>query len=156
MGVIFDLFDQIQVLQIRQHGLAAFEAVHARIFVTRGQGHLGVEANDGDALQIQALACRVIVGIVGGREFHATSAKFGIHKGIGHHRDFTVREGQLDGFAEQVLVALILGMHGHAGIAEHRFGARGGHHQVPAAIGKGISQVPELALFFHVFHFEIR
>jgi hypothetical protein len=46
-------------------------------------------------------------------------------------------------------------MHGHRRVAQHGFGARGGHHDVAAAVRQWIAQVPELAAAFLVFHFEI-
>jgi len=55
--------------------------------------------------------------------------------------------------ADQVRVALVLGVHGHAGVAEHGLGTRGGDDDEGCGILRAeglafdrIAQVPEIAL----------
>ena len=155
MRVVLDLLQQALFFQIRQHGFAAREAVQARVFLARCLRHLGVEADDRDAGQSQARARGVIVGVVGRGQLHAARAELGIDERIGHHGDRAIGQGQLHLLAQDGGVALVLGMHRHAGVAQQRLGARGGDHQMAAAIGVGIADVPELALLLLVFHFEV-
>ena len=59
------------------------------------------------------------------------------------------------------VVALVVGVHRNRGVAEHRFGPRRCDDDIVAAVGRSravaqrISEVPEAALFFGAFDFEI-
>ena len=96
--------------------------------------------------QVVALAHLEVVGVVGGGDFHHTGAEVHLHVLIGHNGDFLVHQGQDDVLAHQVLVALVLGVDRHGGIAQHGLRAGGGQLDVAAAVGQGVAQVPEGAL----------
>ena len=87
--VRLDLFEQPELLQLRHHLLARFEAIEARESSRRGR-HLRVFVDHFDARQIVALARFEIVGIVRGRDLHRAGAELR----IGHrHR---ARSGSRD------------------------------------------------------------
>ena len=54
---------------------------------------------------------------------------FGIDQLVDDDRDLAIHQRQLDGLAVQVEVALVLGVDGDGGVAEHRLGPRGGDDQ---------------------------
>src|SRR5690349_23381388 len=49
---------------------------------------------------------------------------------VGDHHELTVYERVRQAGTDQVPVALVVGMHRDRGVAEHRFHAGGGHHDV--------------------------
>ncbi len=74
-----------------------------------------------------AQAAAIIVGIVRRRDLDGTRAERRIDQlAVGDDGDVTVHQGDRDPLADQVLVALVLGMDGDGGVAEHGFRARGG------------------------------
>ncbi len=176
--VVVDLFQQAHGLELGDDGLARIETVHVGIAVRQaavdlvvhravdvehlGAGqHAGVLVEDIDQWQLVALADFVVVEVVSGGDFHAAGTELEIDVVIGHDGDQAVDQRQHDVAADQVLVALVLGMHCHGGVAEHGFRAGGGDHQVIqgigglATIGQRITQVPEVTLLVVVFHFQI-
>jgi hypothetical protein len=65
--------------------------------------------------------------------------------------------------ADEPPVAIIVGMHGDGGVAEHGLGSRGGDHdvgrcvvRVEGAIFQRIAQMPEVALHLDLLDFEVR
>ena len=56
-------------------------------------------------------------------------------------------------FAHQVLIALVGGVDGHAGVAQHGLGPGRGHHQItPRLAHDGIAQMPQIARLLLVLH----
>ncbi len=133
------------LLQILHNLLAGFHAGEAGVLATvLVDGAVLVHhVDDG---QVVALAHLEVVGVVGGGDFHHTGAEVHLHVLIGHNGDFLVHQGQDDVLAHQVLVALVLGVDRHGGIAQHGLRAGGGQLDVAAAVGQGVAQVPEGAL----------
>ena len=71
-----------------------------------------------------------VVGVVSGSDFDCAGAEFGIDVGVGDHDDLPVLERVRQGAPHQIAVALVVGMHGDRGVAEHGFDSGGGHHDV--------------------------
>ena len=114
---------------------------------------MGRLVEDVDALKPGALPHRPVIGIVRGGHLHAARAELGIHVPVGEDGDLAVHERQLHRLADEMSEALVLGVHGHAGVAEHRLGARGGDDQVLQAtrrLGKRVAQVPQMPRLVHV------
>src|SRR5699024_1266832 len=133
VGVVLDL-DQVALLsELLDHGLAARQRGHALkapgVFV-----HGAVVVGHADDLQVVALAHLKVVGVVRGGHLHRAGAEFHVHIAVGHHGDFLVHDGQNHLLAHQVRVALVVGVHGHAGVAQHGFRPRGGHHHALTAV----------------------
>ena len=57
--------------------------------------------------------------------------------------------------ADKFLIARVVGMHGHAGIAQHGFGPRGGNGNVAAAILKRIVEMPHVAVDFFLHNLKV-
>ena len=92
---------------------------------------------------------------MGRRHLHSarTEADFAII--IAHDGDLTVHNGQNTGLADQMLELFVLGVDSHTGIAHHGFGAGGRNHNIAAAIGKRITDIPQAAGLVRIFHLGI-
>ena len=95
-----------------------------------------------DAAQAVAIADLEIVEIVRRRHLHRARALFRIGIVVGDDFDLAADQRQDDVLADQLLVALILRMHGHAGIAEHGLRARRCDHDK----GRGILGIETFCL----------
>ena len=128
-----------------------------------------------DHAKTGALAHIPVIEIMGRGDFHRAGALFGIGIGIGHNRDRPPDQRQAHGFADQMLIAFIIRVHGHAGIAQHGFRACCGDDQVIPFLAEGdgtvfvffhifkrrpvfelIAQAPEMAILFDLLHLKIR
>ncbi len=112
--------------------------------------------------EIVAPACFEIVEIVRGGDLHYAGAEFGIGHVVQDYGDFAIHKRKRHLGVVQVEVALVAGVDGYGGIAQHGFGAGGRGYQEPIgqeAIGTvldyGITDVPEVAGGFLVHGFEI-
>ena len=171
MAVGFNLEQQSFGLHRRHHRPAGLKAIETRK-AAGGCVHAAVLGHHRDLGQAVALADGEIVGVVGGRHLDATGAKGRIDMLIGDDRDAAAHQGQLNAAAHQVGVAGIGGIHRHGGVAEHRFRAGGGDHQVVDGVigpwggsggpkrnrpGQGcerITQMPQRPL--HLLHFHLQ
>ena len=54
-----------------------------------------------------------------------------------------------------MLIARIIWMYRNRNVAQHGLGARGGDHQMPAAVFEWIADVPHKSVFFFGIHFQI-
>ena len=88
---------------------------------------------DVDRVQPVALATFVIVGVVGGRDFHGTGTKRHVHQHVVQDQwNCFVRVGlgtkrMNQPFAVQVFVTGVFRVHGHGRVAKHGFQTGGGH-----------------------------
>ncbi len=59
--------------------------------------------------------------------------------------------------AHEIRIARIFGVNRHGGVAQHGFGACGGHHDEAVRLTlDGIAQVPEIALHLNRLDFKVR
>ena len=154
VGVVLDLHHQAQLLQLLHHGLAAFHGGHT-LELARIAVHGAVVIGDADDLQIVALAHLKVVGVVSGGHLHRAGAELHVHIIVGHHGDLPVHQRQNDLFAHQIGVALVVGVHGHAGIAQHGLGASGRHDYTLAAVRAGVADMPQMAGLLLVLHLRV-
>ena len=154
-GVILDLDEIAALLQIGHHAAAGFEAVEAGVGAGGG-GHDAVFVDHLDLRQVVAASGFEIVEVVRGGDLDHAGAEFGVGQLVEDDGDLAIHQGQLDGLAVQVEVARVLRVDGDGGIAEHGFGAGGGHgHEAAGHAVDGVADVPEVALHVGVRHFEI-
>src|SRR5690554_3536636 len=124
--------------------------------------NVGVLRHDVDHGQVVAFAYGVVVEVVSGGDLHTAGAFFRIGVVVGHDGNAAVNQRQQHVLANQVLVAFIIRVHGHRCVTQHGFRAGGGDDDVVfavlgfLAVGQRVAQVPEVALFFLVFDFQIR
>lgn len=132
-----DFFQQALGVQFGDDLLARFEAFQARIggrgFFAVGAGvalegeygefrqDAGVLVQHVDQRQVVALAHFVVVEVVGRGDLDAAGAEFRVHIVVADDGDFPAGDGQLDGLADQVLIALVFRVDGDRRIAQHGF-----------------------------------
>ena len=159
--VRFDRCEQVEVGEVGHDGLPRPHAVHAAIRFGRVVVDAGVIVENVDAVQIVALADGVVVEIVSRGDLDAAGAELGVHVAVADDGDFASDKGQPRAGADQVAVARVVRVHGEPGVAEHRFRSRRRDHDVVRAFGRApavqqrVADVPEVAAFRHVFHFEV-
>ncbi len=125
--VFVDLFQQAERIEVGHDRFTRVEAVHAAVLFRRVVVDLGVQREDGNQRQVVALAHRVVVEVVGGRHLDHAGAELAVHVFVGDDGNLTLGQRQLDGLADQVLIALVVRVHHHRRIAEHGLGSGGGH-----------------------------
>jgi hypothetical protein len=146
------------VAQVLQHRLACYVAVQAAVLLRRVVVQGGGDGQDRQRREAVALAYGKVVEIVSRRDLHAAGSEFGVHERIGDDRDLATGQRQHDLGAHQRPVARIVGMHRHGDVAQHRLGARGGHHHAGARgpVGGRVTDLPQAAVLFLVFDFQVR
>ena len=95
--------------------------------------------------------------IVGRGHLHCARTEITVNRRVGHDGNFPPKEGQEQSFPNQVAVAIVLGMHGDASVAEHRLGSCGGNgHKSPGLSFHRVLDVPKMPVHFPVLHLVIR
>ena len=156
--MVLHLVQQAQLVERGHHGFARLVAVHAAE-AAEAVDHVRRLVEDVDALEAVALAHGPVVRVVRGRGFHAAGAELHVHVPVGEDRDLAVHQRQLHRLAHEVLEALVLRVHRHARVAQHRLGTRRGHHEVLQTVhrlGQRVAQVPQVARLVHVLGLVIR
>ena len=154
--VLFNFNQQAQGLQVGHDLFAGLEAIHAPVglwcFLVDG----GIQIQNADHGQAMSLAHRMVVDIVSRRDFDHPRAKRLVDILIGNDGHQTPRQGQANLLANQRLIAFILRVNHHGGVAQHRFRSRGGHHQGFAAAFNRIADVPQEPVFLLALHLQVR
>ena len=103
-----------------------------------------------------------VVEVVRRRDLHRARALLGIRIFVGDDGDAAADQRQDHVLADERLVALVVGMHGDGGVAEHGLGPRGGDDDVgrcivgvEGAVLERIAQMPEVALHLDLLDFEV-
>ena len=164
----FDLVDESLLFQHRDDALARLETVEAverqrrlrhrgiaeEVFVALKQ-HLAELVENIDLAQIVALADVEIVEIMRRGYLDGAGALFRIRIDVGHNRDPPADQWQHDLLADEMLIAPVIGMDCHTGIAQHRLGPRGSDDDVLRSSFNRIFEMPQMALDFLLHHFEV-
>jgi hypothetical protein len=103
-------------------------------------------------LPITSLYDEEVVGVVGRRDLERAGAELHVHILVGDDGDLAVHEGQDHGLADHVLVARVIGVHGHGRVAEHGLGPGGGDGDAALPFRVGIRDPPQAALHGAVLH----
>jgi len=145
MLVRFGLEQEAAGLQVFDDLLAGFIAVHAAVHRHIG-GDVRVSCQHVDDGQSVPQTDLEVVRIVSRCDLHDAGPEIPFDIGVRDDRDLLVHQRQDDGLADQVLIALVLRMDRHGGVAEQRL--RAGRRQVKptAAIRQRITDVIERAL----------
>ncbi len=137
---------QALLLEVADHALASLEAVQASVG-TGLLGHPRFGVDDQQLRQPVTPAGLEVVRVVTRCDLDRPGAEQRIDELVGHDRYRAPGERDLHASAHELRVALVIGMHGDAGVSEQRLGTRRGHHDVPAMLlGGGIADRVHLAL----------
>ena len=176
--VVLEILDLFQIAtggQILQDGLAALGGGHTGVLaaiqhgrlvggslatgdvlvgdgLVLGTGHMTVVGEATHHRQVVTTTHLKVVGVVGGGDLHHTGTLGHIRVLVAHDGNFLIQQGQDDVAAVEVLVALVLGVDGHGGIAQHGLGTGGGQLQLLTGLLDGVQQVPEVTVLLLVFH----
>jgi hypothetical protein len=91
------------------------------------------------------------------RDLHRAGALLGIGVLVRHDRNAPADQRQDRVLADQVPVALVVGMHRDRGVAKHRLGARRRNdNECPVSAFDRILDVPQRALDLDLLHLEVR
>ena len=138
--------------------LAGLQGAQPEVALRRVLVQMGVAVEDVDHLQAVALADLEVVEVVGRRDLHRAGALLGVGVFVGDDRDRSIDDRQHAVLADQLLVALVLGMDGNGGIAEHGLGARRADDD-DGAFGssfKRVLEVPHLAVDLALLDLQVR
>ena len=144
MGVRFHALEQALGLEVRHVRAAPVEAVHAGPLAGRVVQR-AVVVEDADDREPVSLAHAPVVRVVAGRDLHGAGAELAVHLGIGDDGDFAPNARHDGRAADQMAIPLVVRVHRHGGVAEHRLGTGGSDHDV-AAVPQRIANVPEMPI----------
>ena len=99
-----------------------------------------------------------VVRIVGWRDFDCAGAEFGVDVFVGDDDQLTADDERVrQRLADEVAVAVVVGVHRDRGVAEHRLDPRGGHHDVRfGVVERTVGEQHQLALDVGVGDLEVR
>jgi hypothetical protein len=151
-----DLDERAQRLEIGDDALARGETLETAIGLGRGIRDPRVGGQDVDRRQAVPAADLEIVEIMRRRDLDGPRALRRIGIGIGDDGDAPADQRQDRESADQRGMALVVGMHGDGGVAQHRLGPGGGDGDRRARLALDrIGDVPERALHLALLDLEI-
>ncbi len=97
-----------------------------------------------------------VVRVVGGGDFDCAGPEFGVDVVVGHDNELPVEKRMRQSLADEMAVALVIGMHRDRGVTEHRLDPGGGHHDVRfAVVERAVAERHQLALDLFVLDLEV-
>ncbi len=118
--------------------------------------HLTVGRHDIDEGEFVIQPHLIIVGIMRGSDFDGAGAKFRIDESIGDDGDLNARHRLSHHFANEFLIALIIGRNGDRSIPEHRFRPCRSNRDKAALIDKRIAEIPNERVSFFILDLIVR
>ena len=152
MVMVVHMVEQAVLLEPGDDRLAALVAAHARELAVTFD-HVRRLVEDVDLLKAVTLAHAIVVGVMGRGYLHEARAEARIDVEVGEDGDLAVDDGKANLRTDELVLVVVLRGDRHAGVAEHRLGARGGDHDVFLPIDRldeRIAQIPQVAVFFLV------
>ncbi len=145
MLVVLDPLEEPLFLQVADDLFAAGEPVEPGIAAGRLVHHALV-VHHLEPGQVVAQADLVVVAVVRRGDLERAGAELALDVVVEDDRDGAAGERQADADLGQVLVAFVVRVDRHRGVAEHGLRPGGGHHHRARAIGIGVADVVELAV----------
>ena len=127
----------------------------ARVVGARLGRHAPVLADDRDLVELVAAPDLEVVGVVAGRDLQGAGAEVGLDVVVGDDRQVAPDEGQHRRLADQVAVALVVGVDRDRGVGQHRLRAHGGDHDLAVAVRERVGDVEELVGDLAVLDLEV-
>ena len=128
--VLADLLEQAGRLELRDDPLPRLEPVEPAEPLRHGVVQLRVRGHHVEGREAVARGDLEVHRVVGGRHLHHAGPEGGVDGGIRDDRHQPVHEREADLLADEVPVPLVVRVHGHAGVAEHRLRPGRRHHDV--------------------------
>ena len=143
MVIRLDLNEIALLLEVGYDGLARLVAIHAVIL--SAVYYLRILVNAEDLLKIVSQADLIVVGVMAWRHLDGARAEAELNILIGNDGEFSADQRQDGVLADKVLIALVIGVNGNAGVAEHGLGTCGRDDELLVRILDGVSYMPERA-----------
>jgi hypothetical protein len=118
--------DQPLLAQGGDHRLARLVDLHPPKALRRGVLQPPVLADHGDLVEPVPAADLEVGRVVAGGDLERPGAELGVHVLVGDDRQPAAHQRQDRGLADQPRVALVVGIHGDAGVGKHRLRPHGG------------------------------
>ncbi len=155
-GVVLDPVEQAQFFHVMQDRLTGGETLHPLELLRHFLVHMGVGVEDVDDVQPPALADLEIVEIMARGNLDRAGALFRVGVAIGDDGNAPPDDRQHHVLADQVLISLVIGVHGHTGIAQHGFRAGRADGDVFAVAAlDGVLEEPHLAFCLALFDLQV-
>ena len=154
MRMLRDFLEQPLRFQILDHSLPRIEAFQTRISACR-RAHSPVVRHHVNLGQPMPPADFKVVRIVRRGNLHRACAEFAVHDRVRDDWDLSLHQRQQHLLPDETLISLVLRMHRHCRITQHRLRPRCGHDQKFLRADHGIADVPEVPLAFFVDRFQI-
>ncbi len=142
-------------VQLGDDSLAGLESVEAaetfRHVIVQGRAR----SQDVDLREVVPHTDFVVIEIMRGRDLHEPGAERRVDVRVADDRNQALRQRQPDCFADEVFEAIVIGVHGHRGVAEKCFRPRGRHYDETRLVLERIADVPQKAVLLIGFHLEI-
>ncbi len=129
MGVGLLVAQRPLLAQRGDHGLLRLGDGPAGEPLPRLRGEAAVGADRDDLLEAVLAADLEVVGVVAGGDLQRPGAELGVDVLVGDDRQAAADQGQDAELADQVAVALVVGIHRDRRVGEHRLGTHGGDGQ---------------------------
>jgi len=133
---------------------AALVAVHAVIRAAI-LVDTAVVADDADDFQAVAEADLKVVRVMCGRHLDCAGAEIQLHIVVRNDGNLAVHDRQDAGLSDELFKALVVRVHGHAGIAHHGFRAGRRDDEVARAVGQRVADIPEVAGLVHILDLRV-
>ena len=150
MAVILDLNEITLALEILNYLLAALIAVEP-VVSTAVFVYSSVVGYNADNVKIMPEADLKVVGIVGRRHLNGARAEAYLAVIIANDGYLAAYEREDAGLADQMLMLLVLGVDGNAGVAQHRFGPRSCDDDLARPVGERVADMPKMAGLVGIF-----
>ena len=117
--VVLDPFQQSQPFQLFGDRRPGGEPFHPRVLRPGCVGNAPVEPDDVHDGQALALADLKVHHVMPRRDLERAGAELHLDGRIANHRNFAAYDGQHCHLANLILIAFVVRVHRHAGIAQH-------------------------------------
>ena len=141
--VRLDLHEVALLLKVRNDRLSRLVAVHAVILAAVYD--LGVLVYHEYLLKTVAKSDLVVVGVMAGGHLNGAGAEAQLNVFVRNDGEPSSHERQYRILADKLRVALVVGMNGNAGVAEHGLGAGRCDYQIAVGVLKRVADVPKAA-----------
>ena len=111
---------------------------------------------DVDGGQAVATPALEVVRVVAGRHLHSARAVLRVDEVVGHDGKLAAQQRQAEVLADDVAVAIVVRVHGHGGVAEHRLGPGGGHLDPAVAVHERVADRGQVSGYGLVRALEVR
>ena len=141
-------------LEIGDEALARYVAVEPGVRAGFG-GHHRALVHHRHHRQLVTQPDLEVVEVVRRRDLHGAGAELAVDVLVGDDRNLAADRRQAHRAAHEATVALVVGMHGDGGVAEHRLRPRRHDLDRAAAVGERIAQMIQLAVGVGVLDLEV-